>query len=135
MDSFEIVILVDMIMLCMIFDYFVVIEVGWDGGNVKVSVNGGVWQVVKVFDFVYNVYNMLLQIVVVGNMNLMVGEFVFLGLDVGLVIGLWGCFIINLVLYVKLGDKVCVCFELGNDGCGGFIGWYLDDVNVYCCMF
>ena len=39
------------------FDHWVATEAGWDGGNLKISVNGGPWQLVQAADFVYNPYN------------------------------------------------------------------------------
>ncbi len=133
MDSPEITIPTGTSSLRMTFDHFVATEAGWDGGNVKVSVNGGAWQVVKASDFVYNPYNMALQSAAAGNTNPMASEAAFSGSDEGSVTGSWGRSIINLAPYAKAGDKVRVRFEMGNDGCGGFTGWYLDDINVYSC--
>ena len=42
------------------FDHWVATEANFDGGNLKVSVNGGDWQLVPAANFTYNPYNMTL---------------------------------------------------------------------------
>ena len=115
------------------FDHWVATEGGFDGGNVKISVNGGAWQVVKAADFIYNPYNTTLATAAQGNDNPMAGQPAFSGSDGGSVSGSWGRSIVNVGAYAVAGDKVKLRFELGNDGCGGTFGWYLDDVSVYQC--
>ena len=113
------------------FDHWVFTEALYDGGNVKISVNGGAFQVVKAVDFVYNPYNGTLSD---GPMK---GQPAFMGSDkfVGKVEeGSWGRSIVNLSPYAKAGDRVRLRFEFGNDGCDGKVGWYLDDVNLYRCQ-
>ena len=115
------------------FDHWVATEAGFDGGNVKISVNGGAWQLVKAADFIYNPYNTTLATAAAGNTNPLAGQPAFSGSDGGSVSGSWGRSIVNLAPYATAGDKVKLRFELGNDGCGGAFGWYLDDVMVYQC--
>ena len=115
------------------FDHWVATEAGWDGGNVKISVNGGAWQLVKAADFVYNPYNTTLNTAAQGNSNPLAGQPAFSGGDGGSVGGSWGRSIVNLAPYATANDKIKLRFELGNDGCGGSFGWYLDDVMVYRC--
>ncbi len=115
------------------FDHWVATEAGWDGGNLKVSVNGGAWQLVKTTDFVYNPYNATLFTSGQGNTNPMAGQPAFSGGDGGSVSGSWGRSIVNLAPYAKAKDKVRLRFDLGNDGCGGTFGWYVDDLMVYSC--
>jgi hypothetical protein len=115
------------------FDHWVATEAGYDGGNVKVSVNGGAWQVVKAADFLYNPYNATLLSAAQGSSNPLGGQPGFSGSDDGSVGGSWGRSIVNLGAYAQPGDKVKLRFEFGNDGCGGTFGWYLDDVMVYRC--
>jgi Zn-dependent metalloprotease len=115
------------------FDHYVATEASYDGGNVKISVNGGTWTLVKAADFIYNPYNTTLATVAGGNTNPLAGQAAFSGSDSGSVVGSWGRSIVNLAPYAVPGDKVKIRFELGNDGCGGTIGWYLDDVMVYRC--
>ncbi len=115
------------------FDHWIATEPGYDGGNVKISVNGGAWTVVRAADFIYNPYNTTLTSAAGGNTNPMAGEAAFSGSDGGSVNGSWGRSIVNLAPYAVAGDRVKLRFDLGNDGCGGSFGWYLDDIKVYSC--
>lgn len=116
------------------FDHYVATEQGWDGGNLKVSVNGGPFQIVQAADFVYNPYNLVLQTVGAGNTDPMAAQPAFSGTDAGTVKGSWGRSIVNLVPYgATPGSTIRLRFDLGSDGCNGVIGWYLDDVTVYQC--
>ncbi|TFG80616.1 MAG: bacillolysin, partial [Chromatiales bacterium] len=115
------------------FDHWIATEAGWDGGNLKISVNGGPWQVVQAADFVYNPYNATLFTAGQGNSNPIAGQPAFTGSDGGSVNGTWGRSIVNLAPYAKPKDKVQLRFDIGNDGCSGLFGWYVDDVMVYRC--
>ncbi len=115
------------------FDHWVATEAGWDGGNLKISVNGGPWQLVQAADFQYNPYNLTLFTVGQGNSNPIAGEPAFSGSDGGAVEGSWGRSIVNLAPYAAPKSKIRLRFDIGNDGCAGLFGWYLDDVNVYTC--
>ena len=115
------------------FDHWVATESGFDGGNLKISVNGGAWQLVNAADFIYNPYNTTLITAAGGNTNPLAGQPAFSGSDGGAVAGSWGRSIVNLAPYAPPGAKIKLRFEMGNDGCGGTFGWYLDDVMVYQC--
>ena len=114
------------------FDHWVATELGWDGANIKLSVNGGPWQVVDYTHFERNSYNHLLN-AAPGNSNPLAGQQAFTGTDGGSLSGSWGQSIIDLSPYVAAGQKVQVRFDMGTDCGGGAVGWYLDDVNVYTC--
>ena len=133
LESPEITLPVGATTLRLTFDHWVATEAGYDGGNVKVSVNGGAWKLVAAADFLYNPYNATLLTAAGGNSNPLAGQPGFSGSDSGSVSGSWGRSIVNLGAYAQPGDKVKLRFELGNDGCGGSFGWYLDDVMVYRC--
>jgi Zn-dependent metalloprotease len=117
------------------FVHWIATEGGWDGGNVKISVNGGAWTLVQAADFIYNAYNLTLNPAGGGNPNTnpLAGQPAFSGTDAGSVDGSWGRSIIDLTPYVKAKDKVRIRFELGNDGCTGLFGWYIDDFEFYRC--
>ena len=116
------------------FDHWVGTEADYDGGNVKISVNGGAWALVNAADFIYNAYNKTLATAGQGNTNPLAGQPAFSGGDAGTVLGgSWGRSIVNLAPYATAGQKIKLRFELGSDGCGGSFGWYLDDVMVYHC--
>jgi hypothetical protein len=119
--------------LMLAFDHWVATEAGWDGGNLKISVNGGPWQLVNAADFVYNPYNTTLFTAAQGNTDPLAGQPAFSGTDGGSVDGSWGRSIVNLSAYATPGSKVRLRFDIGNDGCTGFFGWYVDDVTAYTC--
>lgn len=120
--------------LRMSFDHWMASEAGFDGGNLKISVNGGGWQLVQAANFIYNPYNATLVTAAGGNTNPMAGQAAFSGADGGSVSGSWGRSIINLAPYAQPSDKIKLRFEMGGDGCGGTFGWYVDDVTVYRCQ-
>ncbi|HNP34683.1 MAG TPA: M4 family metallopeptidase [Woeseiaceae bacterium] len=119
--------------LRVVFDHWVATEFGYDGGNVKISVNGGPWTLIDYTDFVYNSYNIFLATAGQGNTNPIAGEQAFSGTDGGAVDGTWGRSIINIAPYAGPKDKIRLRFDMGTDGCGGAFGWYVDDVSVYQC--
>ncbi|WP_221439471.1 M4 family metallopeptidase [Roseateles oligotrophus] len=119
--------------LRMSFDHWVSTEAGYDGANLKISVNGGAWTLVNAADFIYNPYNTTLTTTAAGNDNPLAGQPAFSGGDGGKVGGSWGRSLINLAPYAAPGAKVKLRFELGNDCAGGALGWYVDDISVYSC--
>ena len=115
------------------FDHWVATESGWDGGNLKISVNGGAWKLVAATDYLYNPYNTTLFTADEGSTDPIAGEPAFSGTDGGEVFGSWGRSIVNLTKYAKRDDKIRLRFDIGNDGCGGNTGWYVDNVQVFEC--
>ena len=115
------------------FTHYVATEAGWDGGNLKISVNGGPWKVVKPADYTYNPPNGTLFTADEGNSNPMAGQPAFTGSDGGEVTGSWGQSIINLAPYADRNDNVRLRWDIGNDGCSGVRGWYVDDIVLYQC--
>lgn len=116
------------------FEHWLATEPGWDGGNLKVSVNGGPWQVVAASAYSYNPYNTSLFTAPQGNTNPMAGEQAFSGTDGGSVSGSWGISRVDLTGYAGAGDSVQLRYDLGTDGCGGAFGWYVTDVVAYACI-
>ena len=57
----------------------------------------------------------------------------FTGSDGGEVTGSWGQSIINLAPYAERNDNVRLRWDIGNDGCSGVLGWYVDDIVLYQC--
>ncbi len=133
LDSPQITIPASITDLMLTFDHWVATEAGWDGGNLRISVNGGPWQLVQATDFVYNPYNTTLFTAAQGNTNPLAGQPAFTGADGGAVSGSWGRSIVNLAPYAKPKDKIRLRFDIGTDGCGGAFGWYIDDLMVYKC--
>ncbi|MGD2110650.1 MAG: M4 family metallopeptidase [Phycisphaerae bacterium] len=109
------------------FAHYMASEAGYDGGNVKISVNSGAWELIPASAFTYNAYNTSLN----GgdNTNPIAGEAAWSGAGGG-----WGTSLIDLTSYVTSGgDTVQFRFEFGKDYCNGVDGWYLDDFELYYC--
>jgi hypothetical protein len=111
------------------FDHWVATELLWDGGNVKISVNGGPWELVYSDLFDFNAYPGWLA----PSDNPMAGEEAFTGTDGGGIAGSWGQSQVNLAGVASPGDSIQLRFEMGLDGCNGVYGWYVDEVQAYYC--
>ncbi len=116
------------------FDHWVATEQDYDGGNVKLSVNGGPWQLVPESAFTFNPYPDQLETTGNGNTNPLAGEWAFHGTDGGVLSGTWSRSLIDLSGLVSAGDQIKLRFEMGVDGCNGVLGWYMDDVQLYRCI-
>lgn len=116
------------------FEHYVSTEAGWDGGNLKISVNGGPFVLVAGTDFTYNAYNATMNTVAQGNTSPLAGQQGFTGADAGTNSGSWGRSLVNLGPYAVAGDSVQLRWDIGSDGCSGVIGWLLDDVRAYSCV-
>ncbi|MCP9486894.1 MAG: M4 family metallopeptidase [Gaiellaceae bacterium MAG52_C11] len=118
----------------MVFDHYIATEFGFDGGNVKISVNGGPFTVVPASAFLFNGPNTTLVTADAGNTNPLAGEEAFSGTDGGQVTGTWGQSHIDLgKLGVAAGDTIQIRFDFGMDGCGAIDGWYIQNVQVLTC--
>jgi Zn-dependent metalloprotease len=116
------------------FDHYVATELGWDGGNLKISINGGPYQVVPASAFLFNPYNQNLNTAAAGNTNPLAGEPGFTGTDGGQVTGSWGQSHVDLSAFdVDDEDRIRLRFDFGMDGCTGIDGWYVDDVVISAC--
>lgn len=115
------------------FDHYVATEAGYDGGNVKISINSGPFVVVPQNAFLFNPYNRTLESAAT-NTNPLAGQPGFSGTNGGELTGSWGTSQINLLAAgVKPGDTFKVRFDFGRDGCGGNDGWYVDNVQLLAC--
>ncbi len=115
------------------FDHWVATELDWDGGNLKMSVNGGAYNLVSSTRFDFNPYNGTLTSAGQGNDNPLAGQTAFTGTDGGSVGGSWGQSQVDLSGLAGPGDNLRLRFEMGLDGCNGIVGWYVDDTRVYTC--
>ncbi len=115
------------------FDHWVATEIGWDGGNLSASVNGGTYALIPSSAFTYNAYNGTLNTAGAGNDNPLAGQPAFTGTDEGFVKATWGQSQVDLSGIAAGGDDVQLRFEMGLDGCAGVIGWAVDEVEVYSC--
>lgn len=131
------------------FAHYVQTESGFDGGNLKVSVNGGAFAVVSNQAFVHNPHSSNFSDGPIApppvpadptglfggnNTNPLAGEPAWTGSDQGESSGSWGVSIVELsVLGAGAGDKIQFRYDYGQDGCGGNLGWFVDDVAVLHC--
>ncbi|WP_170219538.1 M4 family metallopeptidase [Nocardioides litoris] len=114
-------------------DHYVATEGGYDGGNVKASVNGSPFLLVPASAYLFNPYNATMA-GAATNTSPLAGQPGFTGTDGGKTVGSWGQSTISLAkLGVKAGDKVKLRFDFGRDGCGGNDGWYLDNLVLTVC--
>jgi trimeric autotransporter adhesin len=118
------------------FEHYVATEAGWDGGNLKVSVNGNPFVVPPDAAYTFNSYNVpTLNTEAQGNTNPLAGEDGWTGTDGGELLSTWGESQLNLAaLGVVPGDTIQLRFDFGIDGCTGIDGWYVDNVHVYLCV-
>jgi len=115
------------------FDHYVASEAGWDGGNLKLSVEGGAWTLVPAGSFLFNGYTGPL-FAAPDNTDPLAGEPAFHGLDEGSNAGSWGTSIVDLSGLVRPGQHFRVRFELGTDSCFGTdLGWWVADVRLASC--
>ena len=116
----------------LVIDHYLASEQDFDGGNIKVSINGGTYQLVPASAFLFNPYNDTL--VTAGNSDPLAGQQAFTGVNDGEVGGNWGTSQIDLTkLGAKPGDVIQVRFDFGQDICLGVSGWYLDSVRLEAC--
>jgi Zn-dependent metalloprotease len=116
------------------FEHYIASELGWDGGNLKISVNGGPYELVPASAFSFNPYNLTLNTAAAGNTNPLAGQPAFSGTDGGQVTGSWGESQIDLTkMGIEPGDRIRLRFDFGADGCTGVDGWYVDDIKLRSC--
>lgn len=111
------------------FTHYVSTETGYDGGNLRISVDDGqTWQSVPSTAFTFNPYNTTLRSTAAGNTNPLAGQSAFSGTGGG-----WGTSVVDLSLFVSGGESVRFQFAFGKDGCSGVEGWYVDDLELFSC--
>ena len=109
------------------FDHWVATESTWDGGNLKISVNGAPFAQIDSNLFIHNPYNDRIES---ANTNPIAGQRAFSGTDQGSLNGNWGQSQIDLTSLAAAGDRIALRFDFGVDGCNGAVGWYVDNVQV-----
>jgi Zn-dependent metalloprotease len=117
------------------FDHWVATEPGWDGGNLKVSVNGGAFQLIPPSAYSFNGHNVQFFTADQGNTNPLAGQTGWSGNDAGKANGgTWGTTLVNLGGFARAGDTVRLRWDFGTDICSGRTGWFMDNVNVFSCV-
>jgi hypothetical protein len=119
------------------FNHWFDIEESWDGGNLKISVNGGPFTLVPGSAFEVGPYTDVLAEAmrdeVVWNTNPLAEQEAFTGPGLQGGGGSWEASRINLAGIAGAGDSIELRFDFGIDFCGGAVGWYVDEVEVYSC--
>lgn len=115
------------------FRHYVATELGFDGGNVQLSVNGGAFAPIAKAAYTFNPPTDLAS-EADGNTSPLAGQPGFNGTDGGKVTGSWGESQVDLAAAgVAPGSTIKLQFAIGRDGCGGNDGWYVDDIKVAVC--
>jgi hypothetical protein len=112
-----------------VFDHYIATEPGFDGGNIKISINGGPFNLVPAEAFRFNPYNTTLE-APVESTNPLAGEPAFSGLNEPFRRGSWGQSQLQLEGIASPGDSLRLRFDFGVDGCTGYDGWYIDNLKV-----
>jgi len=133
LDSPPILIPADTLVPRISVDHWVATEFEFDGGNIKISVNGGGFTLIPASAIEFNPYNSTLISALDGNTNPLAGEDAFTGTDDGGLSGSWGQSQISLFGIAAAEDTIQLRFDFGVDGCDGHTGWYVDEVEVYNC--
>lgn len=146
LDSPEITIADDASFLS--FTHLMQSESGFDGGNLKYSVDGGAFAIVPAEAFTYNGHSAAFAdgplapglpadptgLLGGNNTSPLAGEAAWTGSDQGEATGSWGTTVVDIAaLGAAKGSKVKFRWEFGQDGCGGNLGWFVDDTQVFYC--
>lgn len=118
-------------------DHWFNIEFRWDGGNFKISVNNGPFNLIPGSAIEVRSYNATLWEPLNGqgqpfNLNPLAGQDAFTGPNPPQSPA-WGQSHINLQGIASAGDTIKLRIDFGVDECGGNIGWYVDEVEFYRC--
>ncbi len=124
------------------FEHYFLTESGFDGGNLMISINGGIftpipqlaYSVVPGTAFVHNPYNGNLNELIDQNTNPKRGEEAFNGANPISGDNNWGMSQVDLAAAgAAAGDTIRLRWDFGQDGCNGNEGWYVDQIEVFTC--
>ena len=117
------------------FTHYFSIEQDYDGGTLYMSRDGGAsFSIVPKNAFIHNGYSGRLVRTSDGNDNPLAGQQAFSGSDGLSTTGTWGTSVVDLLFAgVQPGDQLQLSWAMGSDGCNGWLGWYVDEVQVIAC--
>lgn len=114
------------------FEHYFSTELGYDGGNLKISVDGGQFTYIPPEAFLYNPYTGPFE--TNNNSNPLNNQQAFHGTNDGTNRGgTWGTSVVDLTSLVTGPASIQIRFDFGTDTCVGNDGWYIDSVRVYRC--
>ncbi|MBT8054869.1 MAG: hypothetical protein KJN69_13335 [Gammaproteobacteria bacterium] len=113
--------------------HWVATEFLYDGGNFKISVNNGPFELIPSSAIEFGTYNETLASAEQFNTNPLASEDAFSGTDGAPYTSAWGESHINLYGIAGPGDTIRLRLDFGIDACDGVTGWYVDEVEVYSC--
>lgn len=117
------------------FDHYFSIEDNWDGGALFLARNGATPIHVDNSRFIFNGYSANLRPVSAGNDNPLAGLGAFTGSDNNSTSGSWGQSQVDLASAgVVPGDQIQLIWRMSHDGCNGWLGWFIDEVEVGYCI-
>lgn len=119
-------------------DHWFETEPGWDGGQFRISVNGGPFTLIPASAIELKPYNAVLEPPLdefneVWNSNPFAGQAAFSGTDQDYPNGRWIQSRINLLGLAGAGDDIRLRIDFGIDCGGGDVGWFVDEVEFYSC--
>ncbi|MCW2767707.1 MAG: Thermolysin metallopeptidase [Nocardioides sp.] len=116
------------------FDHSMASEALYDGGNVKIRVNGAAgWTLIPASAYLFNPPGATMASAAT-NTSPLAGQVGFTGTDGGELESQWGQSQIDLSkVGVAPGANIQLRFDFGRDGCGGLTGWSVDNVTVSTC--
>ena len=117
------------------FEHYVATEVGYDGAQLSISVNGGAFTLIPESNFVYNAYNTRLIGTTGLGTNPRSSQPAWTGTDPDSQRGTWGKSIVSLNGLATANDRIVLRWDISTDGCGGSsaFGWYVDNVKITAC--
>ncbi len=119
------------------FRHLVETELGFDGGQLSISVAGGAFQRVPRANFVHAPMSKNFEAAPpIGlNTNPRAGEAAWTGGDEGGSTGSWGTTVVNLSLGNLVGpnQKFKLRYDFSMDGCNGVTGWFVGNIVVNDC--
>lgn len=113
--------------------HWIATEYLYDGGNLKISVNGEAFELIPAPAIEFGTYNSILVSAEQLNTNPLESQAAFSGTEGAGYTSSWGETHVNLHGIADPGDSVRLRLDFGIDGCGGETGWYVDTVEIFSC--
>jgi uncharacterized repeat protein (TIGR01451 family) len=117
------------------FDHWVSLERNFDGGQLRISTNGGAsFSVVPDAAYLYNAPNTTLPAGATAFDNPMATQRAFSGSDNFTTDGSWATSVVDLSALAPAGSNILLRWSVGTDCASGYVGWYLDNVKLSSCL-